>query len=423
MRRFSRPGYILDRMDNREFDIIVWGATGFTGALVAEYLLAQYGIGKDLRWAIAGRNEAKLEKLRHALGSEAAALPTIVANSFDELKLNDVAAKTRVVITTVGPYAKYGGPLVAACVANGTHYCDLAGEAQWIRQMIDTHHEAAAKSGARIVHCCGFDSVPMDIGVHFLQQEAQRRHGDYCSSIQMLVKATKGGPSGGTMASVLNLIKEARADKSVARVLADPYGLNPPGEREGPDGHDQRSVVFDDAAQTWTAPFVMAGINTKVVRRSHALRDYPYGKQFRYREAVMMGAGKSNWLKANMMTMGLGVFLMFASFKWSRGLLERYVVPKPGEGPSKEQRETGFFDLRQFGELPDGTIIRTRITGDRDPGYGSTSKMLAESGVCLAKDELEAPGGVLTPTAAMGDALLARLQANAGLTFEVLEDS
>jgi short subunit dehydrogenase-like uncharacterized protein len=410
-------------MDNREFDIIVWGATGFTGALVAEYLLAEYGIGKDLRWAIAGRSEAKLEKLRYALGSEAAALPTIVADSFDELKLNDVAAKTRVIVTTVGPYAKYGSTLVAACVANGTHYCDLAGEAQWIRQMIDTHHEEAAKTGARIVHCCGFDSVPMDIGVHFLQQEAQRRHGDYCRSIQMLVKATKGGPSGGTMASVLNLIKEARADKSVARVLADPYGLNPSGEREGPDGHDQRSVIFDDVAQTWTAPFVMAGINTKVVRRSHALRDYPYGKEFRYSEAVMMGAGKSNWLKANMMTMGLGFFLMFASFKWSRRLLERYVVPKPGEGPSKEQRETGFFDLRQFGALPDGTVIRTRITGDRDPGYGSTSKMLAESGVCLAKDELESNGGVLTPTAAMGDALLARLQANAGLTFEVLEDS
>ncbi len=409
-------------MTNREFDIIVLGATGFTGALVAEYLLAQYGTGHDheLRWAIAGRSEKKLEKLRQALGPEAAALPTIVADSFDELQLNNLAAKTRVVITTVGPYAKYGSPLVAACVANGTHYCDLAGEAQWIRKMIDTHHEAAAESGARIVHCCGFDSVPMDIGVHFLQQEAQRRHGNVCKSIKMLVKATKGGPSGGTMASVLNLIKEGRADKSVARVLADPYGLNPPDEREGPDRHDQRTVIFDDVAQTWTAPFVMAGINTKVVRRSHALRDYPYGKDFRYHEAVMMGVGRSNWFKASMMTMGLGFFLMAASFNWSRSLLERFVVPKPGEGPNKEQRETGFFDLRQFGELPDGTIVKTRITGDRDPGYGSTSKMLAESGVCLAKDELASGGGVLTPAAAMGDALLARLQENAGLTFDVL---
>jgi short subunit dehydrogenase-like uncharacterized protein len=236
----------------------------------------------------------------------------------------------------------------------------------------------------------------------------------------MLVKATKGGPSGGTMASVLNLIKEARADRSVARVLSDPYGLNPPDERAGPDGHDQRSVIFDDVAQTWTAPFVMAGINTKVVRRSHALRHYPYGKDFRYREAVMMGKDKSDWFKANTMTIGLGMFLTAASFNWSRGLLERYVVPKPGEGPNKEQRETGFFDLRQFGELPDGAVIRTKITGDRDPGYGSTSKMLAESGVCLARDDLSSTGGVLTPTAAMGDALLGRLQANAGLTFEIL---
>lgn len=416
-------GYILVRMNNRDFDIVVWGATGFTGALVAEYLLAQYGIGEDLRWAIAGRSESKLEKLRQALGPEAAALPTIVADSFDEQKLNDMAAKTRVVITTVGPYAKYGSPLVAACVANGTHYCDLAGEAQWIRKMIDAHNEGAAESGARIVHCCGFDSVPMDIGVHFLQQEAQRRHGSYCKSIRMLVKATKGGPSGGTMASVLNLIKEAQSDKGVARVLSDPYGLNPPDERTGPDGHDQRSVIFDEVAQTWTAPFVMAGINTKVVRRSHALRDYPYGNDFRYSEAVMMGGSKPDWFKANTMTIGLGMFLTAASFGWSRELLERYVVPKPGEGPNKEQRETGFFDLRQFGELPGGTVVRTKITGDRDPGYGSTSKMLAEAGVCLAKDELASQGGVLTPAVAMGDALLARLQENAGLTFEVLEDS
>jgi short subunit dehydrogenase-like uncharacterized protein len=225
------------------------------------------------------------------------------------------------------------------------------------------------------------------------------------------------------MASVLNLIKEARADKAVARVLGDPYGLNPPDEREGPDAADQRNVHFDRVADTWTAPFVMAGINTKVVRRSHALQGYPYGRSFRYREAVMMGKGAASWLKASLMTVGLGAFVTAASFKFSRGLLERYIVPKPGEGPSKEQRETGFFDLRQFGELPDGSIIRTRITGDRDPGYGSTSKMLAESGVCLAMDQLASSGGVLTPAAAMGEALLARLQANAGLSFEVFGES
>ena len=408
-------------MSDREFDVVVWGATGFTGALVAEYLLGQYGVGKDLRWAIAGRSEEKLASLKAELGEEAAELPTIVADSFDEEKLAAMAASTRVVITTVGPYAKYGSPLVAACVEHGTHYCDLAGEAQWIRQMVDAHHDAAAASGARIVHCCGFDSVPMDMGVYFLQEEARERFGTYCESITMLVKASKGGPSGGTIASMLNIIKEARADKNVARILVAPYALNPPGERDGPDGRDQQNVRYDDDARTWTAPFVMAGINTKVVRRSHALQGYPYGREFRYREAVMLGKGAGGFFKAGTLTAGLGGFMLASSFDFTRGLLEQHVLPKPGEGPNREQRENGFYDLRQFGKLPDGTVIRTRIKGDRDPGYGSTSKMLAECGVCLAKNSLPSTGGVLTPAAAMGSALLERLQANAGLSFQVLE--
>lgn len=408
-------------MTERDFDVVVWGATGFTGALVAEYLLAQYGTGGSLRWAIAGRNEAKLDELRRELGPTAAELPVIVADSFDTDKLAAMAASTRVVITTVGPYAKYGSPLVDACVAAGTHYCDLAGEVQWIRKMIDEHHDAAVESGARIVNCCGFDSVPMDIGAWFLQQEAGRRHDSRCESITMLLKASRGGPSGGTIASMLNIIEEARADRAVARILVDPYGLNPPGEREGPDERDQQGVRFDEVANTWTAPFVMAGINTRVVRRSNALLDYPYGRDFRYREAVMMGKGASGWLKAGSMTAMLGGFVAAAGIGFTRGLLQKFVLPEPGEGPDREQRENGFFDLRQFGELPDGTVIRSRITGDRDPGYGSTSKMLAECGVCLAKDELGSGGGVLTPAAAMGDALLARLQTNAGLAFEILE--
>ena len=407
---------------NRDYDVIVWGATGFTGSLVAEYLLNQYGVDGSLRWAIAGRSASKLTTLRQELGPKAESLPSIIADSFDEQKLAEMVASTSVVISTVGPYAKYGSPLVAACVEHGTHYCDLAGEAQWIRQMIDQHHEAAAASGARIVHCCGFDSVPMDIGVWFLQQEAMRRHGSYCASIAMFVKAIRGGPSGGTIASATNMIKEARADRNIARVLADPYGLNPPDERKGPDGRDQRNARFDEVSGVWTAPFVMAAINTKIVRRSHALLDYPYGRDFRYREAVMMGKGASGWFKANTMTAGLGSFLFAASFDFSRGLLERFVLPEPGEGPDQEQREGGFYDLRQFGELADGTMLRSKITGDRDPGYGSTSKMLAESAVCLAKDELTSAGGVLTPAVAMGEALLGRLQENAGLTFEILAD-
>lgn len=406
---------------DREFDVIVWGATGFTGSLVAEYLLDGYGAAGELAWAIGGRDAAKLEELKSSLGSAAQTLPTIVADSFDEQALAAMVARTRVVLTTVGPYAIYGSPLVAACVGHGTHYCDLAGEAQWIRKMIDRHHDAAVHSGARIVHCCGFDSVPMDLGVYFLQREAERRHGVHCEAIAMLVKATRGGASGGTIASMMNLIRESRADRSVARILVDPYALNPPDARSGPDRRDQQNVRFDADADAWTAPFVMAGINTKVVRRSNALAGFPYGREFRYREAVMTGRGASGWLRAQTLTLGLGALVFAASFGFTRRLLERFVLPEPGEGPDRDARENGFFDLRQFGRLEDGTLIRSRITGDRDPGYGSTSKMLSECAVCLAADSLDSGGGVLTPAFAMGDALLARLENNAGLRFEILE--
>ncbi|MFQ5610349.1 MAG: saccharopine dehydrogenase family protein, partial [Woeseiaceae bacterium] len=218
-------------MNDREFDVIVWGATGFTGALVAEYLQARYGFGGELRWAIAGRDDSKLADVRRAIGGGETSLAMLTADSFDQRSLGEMASRTRVIISTVGPYAKFGSALVAACVHHGTDYCDLAGEAQWIREMIDTHQDAACESGARIVHCCGFDSVPMDIGAWFLQQEAMQRYGNYCDSITMLVKATKGGPSGGTIASMMNVIRESREDRGIARILVDPYSLNPPDQR------------------------------------------------------------------------------------------------------------------------------------------------------------------------------------------------
>ncbi len=406
-------------MNTREFDVIVWGATGFTGCLVAEYLCRQYGVGRDLRWAIAGRNRDKLDALRGSLGDAAAGLEILIADSADAASMRDLAGRSRVVLTTVGPYALYGSLLVEACVENGTHYCDLAGEVQWIRKMIDQHHERARQTGARIVHCCGFDSVPMDIGVWFLQEEARRRHGAYCEKITMLVKATKGAASGGTIASMLNIIKESREDRATARVLVHPYSLNPEGERDGPDRRDQQKVLYNDDADCWTAPFVMAAVNTKVVRRSHALAGYPYGRDFRYSEAVATGKGAGGWIKGTGMTAGLAGLVLGGSFSPTRSLLEKFVLPKPGEGPDAELRESGFFNLMQIGELPDGTLLRTRITGDQDPGYGSTSKMLSECAVCLAKDELDSSGGVLTPAAAMAEPLLDRLQENAGLAFEL----
>lgn len=404
---------------SRDFDIVVWGATGFTGTLVAKYLLRQYGADGDLRWAIAGRSKDKLDELRDELGVDRQQLETIVADSFDSNALDDLARRTRVVLTTVGPYALYGSALVKACVENGTHYCDLAGEVQWIRKMIDRHHARATETGARIVHCCGFDSVPMDIGVWFLQEEAQRRYGEYCASIRMLVKATKGTASGGTVASLINLIEESRKDRTIAKILVNPYSLNPEGERSGPDERDQRNVVYDADAHSWTAPFVMAAVNTKVVRRSHALLGYRYGKDFRYLEAVMTGDGASGWAKGAAMTAALAGLVFGASYSTSRKLLQKFVLPEPGEGPDEEMQQTGFFNLMQIGVLPDGSLIRSRITGDQDPGYGSTSKMLSECAVCLAKDEIAVGGGVWTPASAMARPLLRRLQDNAGLTFEI----
>jgi len=404
---------------DREFDVVVLGATGFTGALVAGVLLERYGTDSGLRWAIAGRSAQRLSELRESLGAAAAALPALTADSLDDDSMRQLARRTRVVASTVGPYARYGSPLVAACAASGTHYCDLAGEVQWIRRMIDGHHATAQRSGARIVHCCGFDSIPMDIGAWFMQQEALRLHGQYCRSITMLVRAMKGGASGGTLASMMNIMREADADRSVMRILAQPYGLNPDGDRDGPDAGDQHGVRFDAVTRSWTAPFVMATVNTRVVRRSHALLGHPWGRDFRYREAIRAGAGVAGWLRAATITAGLAGLVGAASRGWSRDLLERRILPKPGSGPDRAAREAGFFKLEQVGQLADGSLLRGTICGDRDPGYGSTSKMLAESAACLALDHLDSPGGILTPAASMAAPLLQRLRDHAGLTFGV----
>jgi len=408
-----------DTESNRDFDVIILGATGFTGSLVAEYLLQQYRTDGELRWALAGRSLEKLQQLRAGLGAGASELELIVADSFDKEALTNLASRTRVVLTTVGPYALYGSDLVEACVNAGTHYCDLAGEVHWIRRMIDMHQRRAEETGAKIVHCCGFDSVPMDIGVWFLQNTVNKKYGVYCNAISLFVKATSGTASGGTLASMMNLIKESREDRSVARVLVSPYSLNPEGERKGPDERDQTGLMYRNDAHSWTAPFVMAGVNTKVVRRSHALAGYPYGKDFRYDEAVLTGRGVAGWLKGAIMVVGLGALLLFASFTPTRRLMQRYLLAKPGDGPDQELREKGFFNLVQIGTLPDGSIVRSRITGDRDPGYGSTSKMLSECAVCLALDDLDTGGGILTPAAAMAGPLIERLQTNAGLRFEL----
>ncbi len=408
-------------MADREFDLVLMGATGFTGQLVAEYLLGQYGADRDLRWALAGRNRDKLEAVRSDLGADASDLPLIEADSFDRASLDAMARRTRVVLTTVGPYALYGEELVAACAANGTDYCDLSGEVPFMHRMIDAHSDAARDSGARIVHCCGFDSIPSDLGVMVLQDEAERRFGKPMERVGLRVKAARGGLSGGTFASMLNIVESARADEDVARVVKNPYALCPPEHRKGPRQPYINGPKFDDELECWMAPFIMAAINTRVVHRANALRDHAYGKDFRYDEAVLTGTGLGGRFKATTLSLGMGAFALGSALKPTRALLKKLVLPKPGEGPNAEQREAGFFNIVIHGRSSDGRSLRVRVRGDRDPGYGSTSKMIGEAAVCLARDidHDQRPGGFWTPSTALGEPLRKRLAEHAGVTFDV----
>ncbi len=403
----------------REFDVIIWGATGFTGRLVAEYYLKQYGVEGELKWAMAGRSQSKLEQVRAELGNDEVEL--IVADSHDKASLDAMTSRTKVICTTVGPYALYGDELVASCVENGTDYVDLAGETQWIRRMIDQHNEAAKASGARIVHCCGFDSIPSDMGVHFIQREAMAKKGEHCQMVKMRLKSAKGGFSGGTYASMNNVMAEAEKDPAIYKVLFNPYGLNPEGETSGPDKEDLKSVKFDEDIDAWIMPFIMAAINTRVVRRSHALLGYPYGKDFQYDEAMVSGKGLAGRLKGYAGLVALGAMMAGKPDSLYKKVLNKF-FPEPGEGPDQAEREAGFFNFTVVGKFKGGSKIVARVTGDRDPGYGSTSKMLGESAACLALDKKKTPkvAGMLTPSSAMGDALLERLQANAGLNFTIL---
>lgn len=409
---------MINMSNQREFDIIVWGASGFTGRLVAEYLFNNYGVDQTIKWAMGGRSQTKLEKVRAEVADNS--VPLVIADSQDEESLNAMTQRTKVVCTTVGPYAKYGSKLVHSCISNQTDYCDLAGEVQWMRRMIDHHHEAASLNGTKIVHTCGFDSIPSDMGVYFVQKEAKARTGQPAKEIKMRVRAMKGEMSGGTYASLNNVMKEASNDKSIYKILLNPYGLNPEGEQSGPDKRDLQSVVYDKTSKSWIFPFVMAGINTKVVRRSNALMGYPYGEEFRYEEAMMSGKGLSGRIKGLTAAAALGIMMLAKPGSLIKKGVDM-VLPKPGEGPNKTKREAGFYNLKFFAELENGGKAVGVVTGDMDPGYGSTSKMLAESALCLAKDNLPKIGGMLTPSVAMGDALLKRLEENAGLSFSINE--
>ncbi|WP_166260075.1 saccharopine dehydrogenase family protein [Marinobacter salicampi] len=410
-------------MTEQPYDVVVFGATSFVGQILTRYLFETFGTKGQMKWAIAGRSEHKLVNLKTDLGPDAAELNFILADAEDEFSLKAMCQSTRVVISTVGPYALFGEPLVKACVESGTDYCDLTGEVQWIRKMIQTYEVQAKESGARIVHCCGFDSIPSDMGVFFLQQQARQTLGGPCIEIKMRVKAAKGEFSGGTVASLMNVAKEAASDPALRKELANPFSLCPPGHRSTRRQPNVKSAEYDADLNVWLAPFVMSAINTRIVHRSNAMQGAAYGKEFQYDEAMIAGRGLKGRLAAYGITAAMGGFLVASAIKPSRWALERFVVPKPGEGPSRKSQEEGYYDLRFVGKTADGKTIRAKVVGDQDPGYGSTGKMLGQAGACLAFDiaKTNKPGGFWTPASIFEDKLLSRLRTYAGLTFELIE--
>ena len=393
-------------MTSSKFDIVVYGATGFTGQLVAEYLAANYKSDSGLKWALAGRNKDKLASVRDGIGAPADT-PLIVADAGDPVSLKAMVAQAKSIITTVGPYQLYGSELVAACASAGTDYLDLCGEPLWMRKMIDAHEAAAKASGARILFSCGFDSIPFELGVYFLQQAAKKALGAPVSRVKGRVRAMKGTFSGGTAASARATFAAVANDLSLVSMVQDPFVLTP--GFDGPKQPRGNKPLLDEDLGSWTAPFVMATINTRNVHRSNMLMNFPYGKDFVYDEMVLTGPGEQGEANAKKVVAAVNAERMGAS---GGG-------PKPGEGPSKEERENGLYDLLFVAIAPDGRQARAVVKGDRDPGYGSTSKMISECAICLLRDTPDVAAGIWTPGAAMGRRLIKRLTDHAGLTFGV----
>ncbi|KRQ95557.1 saccharopine dehydrogenase family protein [Bradyrhizobium valentinum] len=392
-------------MSSSKFDIVVYGATGFTGQLIAEYLAEHYKGDANLKWAMAGRSRDKLASVRDAIGAPADT-PLIVADASDPASLKAMVGQTKSVISTVGPYQLYGNELLAACVADGIDYFDLCGEPLWMRQMIETHEAQAKATGARIMFSCGYDSVPFELGVFCVQEEAKKVFGTAASRVKGRVRVMKGTLSGGTAASMKATFVTAARDLSLVALLRNPFSLTP--GFEGPKQPPGNKPMLDEELTSWTAPFVMATINTRNVHRSNALMGFPYGKDFVYDEMMLTGSGEKGEEAARRIAASINAEKMGPSN-----------VPKPGEGPSREERETGMYDLLFVAIAPDGKQVRAVVKGDRDPGYGSTSKMISECATCLLRDTPDVPAGIWTPGAAMQHKLIKRLVDHAGLTFTV----
>ncbi|MCR5878761.1 trans-acting enoyl reductase family protein [Phenylobacterium sp. J367] len=375
-----------------EFDVIVYGATGYTGRLVAEHLARTYGVG-DVKWAMAGRSQAKLEEVRDEIGAPKDTL-LIVADADDPASLEAMVKRAKAVITTVGPYQLYGDALIAACAAAGTDYLDLTGEPNWMARTIAAHHETAKKTGARLLHSCGFDSIPFELGVWFVEETAKQQLGAPVPRVKGRVRGIKGGLSGGTAASGAATMAAIQKDPSQLGVMMNPFSLTP--GFEGPAQPPGNAKAHDEDVGADVGPFMMAVINTKNVHRSNYLMGHPWGRDFQYDEMTILAPGSD---------------VEFTQIGDAG--------PKPGEGPTKEERETGFFDILMVGIAADGRKVKASVKGDKDPGYGSTSKMIAESALCLVKECADVEGGVWTPGAAMQGKLVDRLTKNAGFTFTV----
>ena len=387
-------------MSDKSFDVVIYGATGFTGKLVVEYMQEKYGKDEGISWAIAGRSEEKLNSVREELkvGSN---VPQLLVDSNDTDSIASMVQQTKCVLTTVGPYQLYGANILQQCVIHGVDYVDLCGEPGWMHEMINEYSDQAKETGARIVFSCGFDSIPFDLGVYFLQKEVIAQHGQPASNVRGRVRDMNGEFSGGTAASLGATMASLKEKPELFEVLVNPFALS--NGFTGPEQAQDSKPIYDDKLETWVAPFFMAPINTKNVHRSNALMDHLYGEDFCYNEMWIQGPGEEG--KAA------------AEFVGSMNPLAD--APAPGEGPSKESRENGNYDVLFCADLSDGSSLHASVSGDMDPGYGSTSKMIAESALCLVDDCSELSGGIYTPAPAMGEKLIVRLQASAGLTFKI----
>ena len=385
----------------KKFDFVVYGATGFTGKLVVEYLVSKYGDDQNISWAMAGRSIEKLQSVKDDIGVNAD-IELIQVDSNDISSIDNLMSQTRCILTTVGPYQLYGNHIIAACASSGTDYVDLCGEPGWMYEKISQHKEEAEKSGARIVFSCGFDSIPFDLGVLFAQNEVIKRYGKPSSNIRGRVRVMDGEFSGGTAASMGATMASLKEKPELFEVLINPFSLCE--GYKGPEQAADSKPIFDEKLDTWVAPFFMAPINTKNVHRSNALMNHSYGKDFCYNEMWVSGPGDEGKAVADAMA--------------SVNPLGGKDGPKPGEGPSRESRENGSYDVLFCADI-DEQSVHVSVKGDMDPGYGSTSKMITESAICLVKECEELVGGIYTPASSMGKKLIKRLEMSAGLTFKI----